>query len=530
MGNPFTPSSIGAAYNLNPPTDDGANTANNEVAWNKHIDKIGDPLVDFNESTDDNANIAFARIIGGGAIVTTDTSRGGGEQDQGKVIQVNEPETPPVSQIVQTTPDATAVGDPFYYIVLNLSDDNILIEGFEPGIEEDDKQTINGSESPVPVGSGIGTLVWTDGDNWFVLSEDLVPQAGAGIVSTDEDRTFIVGDRGKLIEATASDIALILDDAELFPSKTVFKFTNNSPGNINLELFEEQTYNGDLGPFRVPPRRGGEIWTDSENWFGPGFNFLQQFSRGHLGGLGTSNSAGDLNHDILFKDGEARDSLNLIDFRLFESLIKQIDSGWVPGSEVGGRAGNVSLEDETWYHMHLVLTEDRVTDIGFDTSFVADNLLNNTSGILPAPEGGFRRIGSVLTDDDGNIFAYIQEGDRWVWASMNDHKVFNESVSTSAKTFDADVPIGLKIYGSFVIGMSDQDRNVAIILSDPDTPNDGASFTAPNLNAWSDDNDGSGFQADVFTDILGQCRVRASSSISLDIAPTGWIDYRGRFD
>ena len=69
MANPFTPSSIGAAYNLNPPTDDAANTENNEVEWQKHVDKIGDPLVVFNESTDANANTAFSKVVGGAGLL-----------------------------------------------------------------------------------------------------------------------------------------------------------------------------------------------------------------------------------------------------------------------------------------------------------------------------------------------------------------------------------------------------------------------------------------------------------------------------
>jgi len=154
MGNPFTPSAISAAYNLNPPTDDAANTENNEVEWQKHVDKIGDPLVDFNESTDANANTAFAKVVGGAGLLPTALSRPGQETDQGKLISAT------ASGIVLTTPDAVAVDDPFVYAFVNNSLGNITIDG-------NDDQTINGKENAIVVPPGKGGFLYTDGVNWF---------------------------------------------------------------------------------------------------------------------------------------------------------------------------------------------------------------------------------------------------------------------------------------------------------------------------------------------------------------------------
>lgn len=50
-------------YNANPPSDDGSQTASNEVAWDKHTDKIGDPLKNFSEAIDDATETAFGKTI-----------------------------------------------------------------------------------------------------------------------------------------------------------------------------------------------------------------------------------------------------------------------------------------------------------------------------------------------------------------------------------------------------------------------------------------------------------------------------------
>lgn len=49
-------------YNANPPPDDGSQSGLNEVAWDKHIDKIGDPLKDFSEAVDSATTTAFTTV------------------------------------------------------------------------------------------------------------------------------------------------------------------------------------------------------------------------------------------------------------------------------------------------------------------------------------------------------------------------------------------------------------------------------------------------------------------------------------
>ena len=64
--NPYTPPIL-SGYNLNPPPDDDSESASNAVQWQKHLDKIGDPLRTF--ANDDHAatTAAFASTINTGA-------------------------------------------------------------------------------------------------------------------------------------------------------------------------------------------------------------------------------------------------------------------------------------------------------------------------------------------------------------------------------------------------------------------------------------------------------------------------------
>lgn len=525
MANPYDPPELPASYDLDPPTDNGANTANNEVKWEKHIEKIGDPLVEFNEDDVAETLSAFAKIIGGGDIIPVAVDRTGVESDQGKAIQVS------VSGTTATTPDAEIVKEPFYFIVQNIADDVIFIDG-------NGTQTVNDSALPIAVGPGEGTLVYTDGDNWFVLSENLILPIGAGIVPTAVNRTFIPADRGKLIRVTAPDKTLTLDDAALFTDKTVFKFTNNSTGKATLAVFGSQTYNGDPGPFTVPPKRGGEVWTDGSNWFGPGFNFQQQLMRSHLAGLGTSNSTGDASHDILIAEGEARDRLNLFDFKLSSALTKRIDFAWSPGSGAGGRAANLTLLPNTWYHGHLVLTDSGAVDFGFDTSFTASNLLNNTSGIASGSEGRHRRIWSFLTDGNMNIYKYRQVGDECIWDYMNDHLVMNETLLIAGEIKTAHVPPNMKIWSTVLFNGIGGNSNGLIHISDPDATNNPTDFTfagGNNLNGngmFNSDLSRNIVVVSCFTNTIRQIRIRGNVSGNpfVEVAQIGYRDTRGRFD
>ena len=60
--NPYTSVSI-SGYNSSPPPDDGSQSSANQVEWQKHLDKIGDPLKTLSEGIDTNVLAAFSALI-----------------------------------------------------------------------------------------------------------------------------------------------------------------------------------------------------------------------------------------------------------------------------------------------------------------------------------------------------------------------------------------------------------------------------------------------------------------------------------
>jgi hypothetical protein len=154
LSNPFTSPSI-SNYNTSPPTDDGAATAANQITWAKIKTKLPDPLKAALEATITNTAAAFGKIAGGGDTVSSSV---GIELDgtyQGKTVVITA-----AGQTI-TTPDASSVGSPFCFGVLNSSSGNLTLDGYGT-------QTINGSET-LTITAGGGGLLITNGNNWFYL-------------------------------------------------------------------------------------------------------------------------------------------------------------------------------------------------------------------------------------------------------------------------------------------------------------------------------------------------------------------------
>lgn len=153
MGNPYTSVTV-ANYNSNPPSDDGSQTPANRVQWSTHKTKIGDPLKTAIEAVNTNVNAAMAKVIGGAGVISTAISYAVTASDQGKLVKITAAGT-------ITTPDATVVGSPFVFSLLNLHSSAITLDG-------SGSQLVNGSAS-LSVAPGDGYQIYTDGTNWFAI-------------------------------------------------------------------------------------------------------------------------------------------------------------------------------------------------------------------------------------------------------------------------------------------------------------------------------------------------------------------------
>ncbi len=69
--NPYDSVTV-SGFNADPPSDDGARTANNQLEWLKHVDKLGQPNKTAIEEINTNVSAAFDALI-----ITTDPAQDG---------------------------------------------------------------------------------------------------------------------------------------------------------------------------------------------------------------------------------------------------------------------------------------------------------------------------------------------------------------------------------------------------------------------------------------------------------------------
>lgn len=157
MGSPYTSVTV-TGYNLNPPADDGTQTEANRVKWATIKTKLGDPLNTYAASQNSAISTAFGKVLGGGGVTSTAINYTVQSSDQGKLVRAS------VGSITITTPDATGVGSPFIFGVLNDGTSDITLDG-------SGSQTIDGDLSVViPPNSGV--MLETDGSNWFSYGQN----------------------------------------------------------------------------------------------------------------------------------------------------------------------------------------------------------------------------------------------------------------------------------------------------------------------------------------------------------------------
>ena len=253
-----------------------------------------------------------------------------------------------------------------------------------------------------------------------------------------------------------------------------------------------------------------------------------QMPRAYLVGLGLSNNGTDAANDIDFAVGAARNADDDGDLKLASALTKRIDASWAAGSGAGGLSSSLTLTDDTWYHVHLILVAG-VVDVGFDTSIVAANLVADHSATK------YRRIGSVRRGTATNL-AFSQVGDEFLWLDpLGDVDVSN--LGTSSVTYTLTVPTGLQLVAVLnVFGVRAPPFD--IYIRSLDANDEAVSRTTapfPNLSAENTEPGGvNSYAAGMFrvrTNTSGQIAARAAgASTTFRVATLGWIDRRGRDD
>ena len=151
MSNQYTAPSI-SGYNSSPPSDDGANTAANEITWAHHKDKLGDPLKNYADAISSAITSAFAlnHLASTEAISATDSVVSG---DRGKLFICT-------NTFTLTLLACATAGDGFSFSVRNDGSGTITLDG-------NSSETINGSAT-VDIAPGWGAVLVTDGSEWYM--------------------------------------------------------------------------------------------------------------------------------------------------------------------------------------------------------------------------------------------------------------------------------------------------------------------------------------------------------------------------
>jgi hypothetical protein len=183
-------------------------------------------------------------------------------------------------------------------------------------------------------------------------------------------------------------------------------------------------------------------------------------------GFKLSNNASDANNDIDIGTGTCRDSADVFNFRLTTGVTKRLDAAWAAGTNQGG-LDTGSKANSTWYHVWIIRKN---TDGTLDALF-------STSATAPTMPTGYtykRRVGAVKTDGSGNILAFYQHGNRFMWKTVVGD--LSAGTQTSATAFTVSVPLGVKVA---VIGAA-QANNAAsfIVVFDPDSTTTSVYYTA----------------------------------------------------
>ena len=394
------------------------------------------------------------------------------------------------------------------------------------GVASDDAATVG----QLGAYGSLGTAnIWTASQT-FRLTDDAAtagPVITLDRISTTPAVNDILGKilfQGKDSANNTTDYASI--DARIFfptdPTENgalVFSVAKN--GTNTIRFFIEEGFYG-------AGATGGNKGPDSVNagsYYQNG-NLGTIMPRNWIDGAILSNNSSDLNNDIDVAAGQCMSDDNTYMITV-PAITKQIDALWALGTNAGGRDTGTET-NSTWYHVFAIARPDTgVSDVLFSTSVSSPN--------MPASYTKKRRLGSVFNDPSGNIRAFTQRSDQFLWNdAVIDHDIVNPGVTAVTRTLS--VPTGVQVEALLSVGGYQGTAAFSIFMSSLDSNDQTPQVigTGP-LTGFMTGNTVSGNwnfgHITVRTNTLAQVRSRASATGAanrLGIITLGWIDRRGR--
>lgn len=293
-------------------------------------------------------------------------------------------------------------------------------------------QTLDGLTTYILLNYLDSMIIQSDGSNWQIIAIKLRDSVGSLTVSkvlklANDIRVF-------LCDATSGTINLTLPNPVTVGKgwRVGAKKVDSSANPVIFLPDGSETIDG-ASSSNITSQYGAlELITDGLNWFVVnefGSISASAYPVGHITGFKMWQDSGDPNHDIATGIGSARSSDNTTNLTLASIMVKRIDANWVQGTGNGGFPNTLSLTPSTWYNEFLIGKNDGTTDIGFDTSITAVNLLADTN-VLAASFTKYKYVNSFFVNSSNNIDSFSNDinGDesrmRWIvpaidWTQLN---------------------------------------------------------------------------------------------------------------
>lgn len=176
-----------------------------------------------------------------------------------------------------------------------------------------------------------------------------------------------------------------------------------------------------------------------------------------ISGLTLSNNTTDASNDIDIAAGVATvsDGTSWHLASLASTLVKRLDAAWAVGTNQGGLDTGTEA-NSTWYHVWLIQRSDTgVVDVLFSVSATAPT--------MPSVEyDRKRRIGAIYNNSSGNIAAFTQLLDTFIW-STPPADVTATNPGTSAVLRTMSVPTGVSVIVDWAASIIDATFGAASI-------------------------------------------------------------------
>jgi len=235
-----------------------------------------------------------------------------------------------------------------------------------------------------------------------------------------------------------------------------------------------------------------------------------------------SNNSISLDTLINFSSGYCYNSTDTTLMVNTNTVVKNLDSTWVQGSNNGGLDTGMFSNSTSYSCFIISNATGTLTDFLFSLSATSPNMT------LPISAGFtlFRRIGSIMTDSGATIKQFIQDGDLFEYKTPVMYDVATDTLGTTAVNYTVPTPVGLTSKAIINVKCSGT-LATSLYISNINT-DDSVATSHPTLITHSTDSSAQGNLC-IQTNNLAQIRFRASNSNTVVRASVlGYIDTRGR--